>query len=136
MIATAPNLAGAFRRLSGRSRRVHERYPCLIPGKILFLERGFSIDGVVNEVSAGGLRVRPALTYLLWREIEDVFVEFGPFSLETVLVNTTRYGYGLRLKSVLPRDHLEEILAFSQSESKAWTEAFVAPLNPTVLPGI
>ncbi|GJE27981.1 hypothetical protein [Methylobacterium organophilum] len=120
MIATVPSLSRAFGRFSGRARRVHERFPCMIRGKILFVERGFSIDGVVNEVSAGGLRVRPALTYLLRRRGgDDVLVEFGPFSLEAALMNTTEYGYGLRLKSILGREDLENILEFSKSDAMA-----------------
>ena len=47
-------------RLSSNFTRAHERLTCSAVGEVIFIERGCVIRGIVDEVSRGGVRLRPA----------------------------------------------------------------------------
>lgn len=96
-------------RRSANFTRAHERLTCSVVGEVFFIKRGCTIRGVIDEVSRGGLRLRPAQTFLVKRFDEDVRVTFGRFDVQATIVNTSPGGYGFRLKSVLAPDDLEEI---------------------------
>ncbi|WP_181699674.1 PilZ domain-containing protein [Chthonobacter albigriseus] len=90
------------------SRR-HERYTCSIIAKLNFIERGFSIDGELNEISLGGGRFRPASTHILMRSEDSVVLVVEAFAIEAYIVNTTPLGYGLKFREPIAETQLTEI---------------------------
>lgn len=99
-----------LRRSDNFSRR-HERFPCNIAAQLAFPERGFSLDGQLNEMSLGGGRFRPVLTHILERHGDGVLLIVGDRQLEANIVNTTPFGYGLRLREPITGDVLRAIVA-------------------------
>lgn len=97
-------------RRSANFTRAHERLTCSAAGEVFFIKRGCTIRGVVDEVSRGGLRLRPAQSFIVRRVDEDVRVSFGPFDLQATIVNTSPGGYGLKLKQMLQPEELDEIV--------------------------
>ena len=99
---------GKLRR-SANFTRAHERLTCSAVGEVFFIKRGCTIRGVVDEVSRGGLRLRPAQSFIVRRFDEDVRVSIGRFDLHATIVNTSPGGYGFKLSQILAPDEIEEI---------------------------
>lgn len=110
--AIVARLLGKLRR-SASFTRAHERLTCSAVGEVVFIKRGCTIRGVIDEVSRGGLRLRPAQTFIVNRTDEDVRVMFGRFDLHATIVNTSPGGYGFKLKTVLTPADVAEITAMS-----------------------
>lgn len=103
-----------FRR-SSNFTRAHERMSCSAVGEVIFIERGCVIRGIVDEVSRGGVRLRPAHSFIVTRmgEDVDVRVSFGRFDLGATLVNTSAQGYGFKLKQLLTSEDFAEIVSLN-----------------------
>jgi hypothetical protein len=99
--------------------RIHERLPCAVWSKLHFIDRGFSSVGIVDEVSQGGMRFRPAQNYICMRMGDVVRIQAGDYNIEATIVNTTEQGYGLRLKKPIEQDDMEAFVAASDRESLA-----------------
>ena len=111
-----PAFVTAFGRKLRRTAtftRAHERMTCSVIGEVFFIKRGCTIRGVIDEVSRGGLRLRPAQSFVVKRADEDVRVSFGRFDIAATIVNTSPGGYGFRLKTTLAPEDLEEITAMT-----------------------
>jgi hypothetical protein len=101
----------------GKSRfyRAHQRLSCAIWVKLDFVDRGFRIPGLVDEMSEGGMRFRPALSHICVRSGDMVIAWVGDAVIEAVIVNTTEQGYGLRLKQPLSS---EDVWLLCQSSTE------------------
>lgn len=97
-------------RFSPRFQRQHERRPCSVFAQLYFIERGFSIRGLIDEASLGGLRFRPAQSYILLRSHDPVRVTVLDREFLATLVNTSPMGYGLKLTSMLSEAELDAIV--------------------------
>ena len=110
--AIVTRLLGKLRR-SASFTRAHERLACSAVGDVLFIKRGCTIRGVIDEVSRGGLRLRPAQSFIVNRTDEDVRVKFGRFDLQATIVNTSADGYGIKLKTVLTPADVTDVSAMT-----------------------
>jgi len=99
--------------------RMHERLPCAVWSKLHFIDRGFSSVGLVDEISQGGMRFRPAKSYICMRMGDVVRIQAGDYTIDATIVNTTEQGYGLRLKNFISPDDIEAFVAASDRESLA-----------------
>lgn len=79
-----------------RRERVSERYPCRVPGVMMIALRDVEIPGVMLDVGAFGCRFRPALSYLVVRNGENIVLEIAGRSLTGQIVQTSPLGYGVR----------------------------------------
>lgn len=104
-----------FHRARNFSRR-YERHTCSIPATMSFVERGYSFDCELNEISLGGARLRPVYSHILQRAGDPVVVQCGEESLEAHIVNTTASGYGVRLREPIDDKVLQRILALKAIE--------------------
>ena len=109
------SVSNAMRRLLSRFRlpsgfvRAHERRSCAIFGELYFVDRGFGTRGVIDEISCGGMRFRPAQSFILERHGDAVSVRFDGYVLDGLLVNVSPKGYGLKLRAVLSEDEVDAI---------------------------
>ncbi|MBV6658806.1 MAG: PilZ domain-containing protein [Devosiaceae bacterium] len=78
------------------SRR-HRRYPCCVIASMDIVERAYSLDGTVLEMSQGGLMFRAASNYVLDRTGEKVVVHIDGLDLPAQVMASRPEGYGLRL---------------------------------------
>jgi hypothetical protein len=91
--------------------RRHTRHECCIIGTVYLTEKRIPVEGVVLEISQGGVLFRPAAIYILDRTREDVTVEFGGISLPGVIVATRDTGYGVRFARELSDTQLADVLS-------------------------
>lgn len=99
--------------------RMHERLPCAVWSKLHFIDRGFSSIGIIDEVSQGGMRFRPAQSYICMRMGDIVRIQAGDYNIDATIVNTTEQGYGLKFKNFIPPDDIEALVAASDRQNLA-----------------
>ncbi|MEM6382191.1 MAG: PilZ domain-containing protein [Pseudomonadota bacterium] len=78
------------------SRR-HRRFPCCVIASMDIVDRAYSLDGTVLEMSQGGLMFRAASNYVLDRTGEKVVVHIDGVELPAQIMASRPEGYGLRL---------------------------------------
>lgn len=95
---------------SGANRRRHKRYPCTCLATMSIVNRSTSLEGVITEISKGGLKFRPAKVYLLERNNTPVLFEFSNFRISGTIVTTRNDGYGIALFDDIADEQLEAFL--------------------------
>lgn len=103
--ASALNL---FRRK--KTDRQYTRHACCIPGSISLAERGYDIEGLIVEISRGGMLFRPATRYILDRTGTEIIVTFATYKHAARIVHTREFGYGIRLNTALEQEDIDMIL--------------------------
>ena len=98
-----------FRRKSKGFVRAHQRYECCIIGEIRFIDRGYSLDGAIRELSIGGALFRSPSNYILHRERERVVVQFDKYDRSGMIMNTRPEGYGIRFDEAIDGEILDRI---------------------------
>ena len=93
-------LKPSFGRKKSFARR-HRRYPCCIIAAMEIIERGYTLDGTVLEMSQGGLMFRVASNYVLERTGEKAVIHIDGLSLHAQIMASRPEGYGLRLMNDL-----------------------------------
>lgn len=91
--------------------RRHKRYECFAIGILTILDRSVPIDGVVNEISAGGMRFRPASAFILDRKGERVMCTIGDLQVSGKIVAVHPNGYGVQFFEALQEQEIQEMLA-------------------------
>ncbi len=91
-------------------KRRFERFDIFAVGAMKIMNNSQRIDGVIDEVSAGGLRFRPAATYILERRNEAVSIELGDFVISGIIRATRADGYGVQLLDQLNPEQLKILI--------------------------
>lgn len=116
--AKATNRA-ALRSMLSRGRkkknsvadRRHERHACLCIGKMAIFNRSLSLDGIITEVAKGGVKFRPAKTYLLDRNGVEVTIEIADHKFTGKIAASRADGYGIAFFDELTDDQISYFLA-------------------------
>lgn len=90
--------------------RRHTRHDCCVIADMRMVERNFEMDGVILELSQGGVLFRPASTQIMDRQGELVAVRFEGREYTGIIMNTRPIGYGVRLKEEIDDDFIEGII--------------------------
>lgn len=90
--------------------RRHARHECFIIAVMTVLERSVPIEGVIKEISAGGVLFRPASTYLLYRKGERIALMLGDRQLAGKIVAVRPTGYGVKFLDNLEDDEIDTML--------------------------
>jgi hypothetical protein len=77
--------------------RRHKRYDCCIVAQMTLTERDVTLDGVVMEMSCGGLLFRVASHYILDRSGQQVSVNLDNLVVPGRIMNTSSLGYGIKV---------------------------------------
>ena len=101
-------LFGLFRR--SKAERQYPRHPCCIPATITVSEREYEIEGLVIEISRGGLLFRPAARYILDRTGTEIIISFATHKHAGRVMHTRKTGYGIRLNTPLEQEDIDMIL--------------------------
>lgn len=103
-------LARIFKRPANWVRR-HKRFPCCFVAVLTLIQKEIPIDGLVTEISQGGLVFRPASSFIFDRRGNLVTIKFGDEALNGQIVNVTGNGYGIRFAEDLDAEEVDAILA-------------------------
>jgi hypothetical protein len=90
--------------------RAHSRHPCCTPATLTLIERDYDIDGLMLEVSRGGILFRESSRFTLNRCDSPVRVRTADFFWSGVIVNARPEGYGIRFDKLLTESELDVIL--------------------------
>jgi hypothetical protein len=105
------SVAGAFNFLRRKKTdRQYSRHACCIPGSISIAERGYEIEGLVVEISRGGMLFRPATRYILDRTGTEIIVTFATYKHAGRIIHTRQFGYGIRLNTALEQEDIDMII--------------------------
>lgn len=105
-----PKLLPSRRRKDFTLMRAHQRHPCCALASMLIVERNVVLDGLVLEVSLGGMLFREASSFIFDRYGAHVRVRVAGFDMAGTIANVRPSGYGIHLAQPLTRDELETIL--------------------------
>ena len=99
-----------LKQQGGVVNRRHVRHECSCIGRMSILNRSMSLEGIISEISKGGLKFRPAKVYLLERRDTPVLFEFAGFRISGKIVATRNDGYGIALYEEIEDDTLTAFL--------------------------
>jgi hypothetical protein len=102
-------LARLWRKPPAWVRR-HERFPCCVLASVDILGKDVSIEGLVTELSQGGLLFRPASSYVFDRTGSDITVRFEDDELAGRIVNVKGAGYGVRFDDDIELDRVKALV--------------------------
>ncbi len=112
-----PSLKGVIRKLTPPFLRPKqtfvrrfERYECCIIGELGIVNRFLALDGVILEVSQGGVLFRPASTHLLDRTGDAVKVTIDGQTYAGTIMSSRAIGYGIKLEQSIPSETIEELV--------------------------
>lgn len=92
------------------AQRRHTRHECSSIGILSIANRSISLEGIVTEISKGGIKFRPASTHLLNRNGTQISVSFSTFRGTGKIVATRSDGYGVALFDELSDEVIEAFL--------------------------
>jgi hypothetical protein len=105
---------GWTRRLMPWSRpswtRRFPRHPCCVMATLEIGARDIALDGLVTELSLGGLLFRPASAFVFDRLGAAVTVRVGDDELEGLIVNVKETGYGVRFHESIAEERMAALL--------------------------
>jgi PilZ domain len=108
--ADPPGLFGRLIRKPAGWVRRHQRFPCCIVAVLDVLDKNVPIDGLVTEISEGGLLFRPASAFVFDRRGALVTIRFGQDEIDGLIVNVKSTGYGVRFGEEIDLDRIEGLL--------------------------
>lgn len=93
-----------FFRRDPTYKRSHVRHPCFCLGTLNIVGTAHSLDGVITNISSGGLQFRPATSYILQRKGDEILCVFADLRITGKITSTTLKGYGVVFHSVLDEE--------------------------------
>lgn len=99
------------------AQRRHTRHECSSLGVLAIVNRSTSLEGIVTEISKGGIKFRPASTHLLNRNGTQISVSFASIRVTGKIVATRVDGYGVALFEELDDDVLKDFLREQSEQS-------------------
>ncbi len=91
-------------------KRRFERYPIFAVATMIILDSSLHIEGVLTEVSLGGVKFRPASLFLLERNSERVSIILDDIKTTGTIRASRADGYGIQLIEQLDKVDLQFIL--------------------------
>lgn len=98
--------------------RQHVRHEVALLAELRLVNRNHPLRGIVNELSTGGMRFRPATVHLYQRADEDCFLSIGDKTFHGTIRNTGPMGYGIQLANPLDEGFLAECLRINRAPRK------------------
>lgn len=104
------NTVGRLPSLRRKYVRRYKRFGCCIVATMNITERHFDADGIVLELSQGGLLFRPASLYIMERMREHVSIRFEGLVLDGIIMHANQQGYGIRLTEEISEDRIQQLI--------------------------
>jgi hypothetical protein len=90
--------------------RRHERFACCVVAVLDVSDKNVPVDGLITEISQGGLLFRPASSFIFDRRGSPVTVRFGDDEIEGEIVNVKSSGYGVRFHHEIAAEQVTRLL--------------------------
>lgn len=100
-----------FQRKRTRFDRSFIRYACQIDTTLTMIDRMFSYEGRIIDISRGGALFRPKLAYIMHRSGVPICIHLGSEELFGQIVNTSPKGFSIRFDEALDEEIFEELTA-------------------------
>jgi hypothetical protein len=97
-------------RDSIRQRR-HTRHEVSLRAELQLTDRALTLDGMILEISRGGLLYREATHHILDRRGASVTVRIPGRDISGTILNVSSAGYGIALHEMLSDYALEQIIS-------------------------
>jgi hypothetical protein len=94
-------------------KRRYARHKTFIVARLVMMSNSSTLDGVINEMSQGGMRFRPASLYLQKRDGETVSIVIGDTAFSGRIRASRPDGYGIQLLDMLDPEVLESFVSGS-----------------------
>ncbi|MCF6325820.1 MAG: PilZ domain-containing protein [Devosiaceae bacterium] len=91
-------------------KRKFERHKIFAVGEMVLMNNSQRMDGVVDEISTGGLRFRPASAFIMERNGEAVSMTLGELQVSGRIRATRADGYGVQLLDQLSESQLNVVI--------------------------
>lgn len=91
-------------------KRKFERHNIFAVGELVLMNNSQRMDGVIDEISIGGLRFRPASAYIMERSGDAVSMNLGEMQVSGRIRATRADGYGVQLLEQLSDAQLNLII--------------------------
>lgn len=99
--------------------RASARHACQIDAQLMLMDRMFSYDGRVIDMSTGGAMFRPKLAYLMYRRDVPVCLSVGDDEIFAHIVGTAPAGFSLRFDEPIEEADILRIIAACDPTAKA-----------------
>lgn len=100
----------------GAANRRFERYECACAGRVSIVNSSLSLDGIITEISKGGVKFRPFQSYLLERNGKEVRVEILGQVFTGKIAATRVDGYGIALFEQLSDEEIDLLININKEE--------------------
>jgi hypothetical protein len=90
--------------------RRHERFACCIVAVLDIVDKDVPVDGLITEISQGGLLFRPATRFIFDRRGSSVLIRFGDEEWAGSIVNVKATGYGVRFDNEVQPEQIQSLL--------------------------
>lgn len=103
--------------------RNDQRQSSSLLSRLEFLDSGLGLDGLVTDVSLGGINFRPASRFIQERNNERIQIIIGDIPLMGILRRTHPNGYGIQVTPRMTDEQFTDILAAPTLDSAQLIEA-------------
>jgi hypothetical protein len=90
--------------------RRHERFPCCVIAVLHLPDKDLPLEGLVTEISQGGVLFRPASHFIFDRRGAKVTLRFADDDVDATIVNVKSHGYGVEFDEVITKERTQDIL--------------------------
>lgn len=91
-------------------KRKFERHSIFAVAKMVIMDNSQQLDGVIDEISLGGLRFHPASAFIMERNGESVSMQVGALRMSGRIRATRADGYGVQLLDSLSDSQLNAVI--------------------------
>jgi hypothetical protein len=99
-----------FLRRKTQFSRAFTRHVVQVDTTMMLIDRMFSFEGRINDISRGGAMFRPKLAYIMYRQDTPVCLQLGSEELFGHILNTSPRGFSIRFDDPLDEEDLVELL--------------------------
>ncbi len=100
-----------FLRRPPKFNRSFARHACQIDTELTLIDRMFSFEGRIIDISRGGAMFRPRLAYIMYRADVPVCIHMGAEELFGQIVSTSPAGFSVRFDEPIDEDIFEDLTA-------------------------
>jgi len=108
----------SFMQRRQRFSRSFLRFACQIDTSLTLIDRMYSFEGRIIDISRGGALFRPKLAYIMNRSDVPVCVHLGVEELFGSIVSTSPKGFSLRFDEPIDEELFDELTADLRNDPK------------------
>lgn len=103
--------APGFLQRRKRFNRSFQRFACQLDTSLTMIDRMYSFEGRIIDISRGGALFRPKLAYIMNRSDVPICIHLGSEELFGSIVSTSPKGFSIRFDEPLDEDLFDDLTA-------------------------